>query len=436
MGRKMGLILSFLTVFLMFSGFNMAGVESNYSHISFVDDEVAVIRANGSENQAVVNLPVVPGDTVVTSANGRCELQFNNGTVVRLDKNSRLRVTTVLAPALTSNWQVTTLHLLQGQVYVLPQTYGREVFQVITPTAAVKLSSRTLSTIRLDSAGGTSLFSDGGKFTALYGSDGLALKKITIRVNRPQTIGADHALSGSVEKRSLEFRAWNEYVDRHFKELHYGISKVPPKLMKFKNKALLYWAEKWSSQFGEWVYDDLFGYVWRPADDRFAYAERPFFHADFVHLNGQLFLVPQQLWGWVPAHMGTWVWMKRGWTWIPGDWFHPGIVDFQNSYCFPTLNYYLQRYFLNISAPYPPADPELPEYRYRRPELPSPVLKIVKKVLKTPAGEWKEQLIERAVPEVDGSMLPQPPIGKEGGLVPDSSGKIWQDSPDACCRSG
>jgi hypothetical protein len=424
MGRKIGLILSFLIVFLLLSGSNMAAMESIYGHISFVDNKAAVIRADGSENQAVVNLPLVPGDMVATSANGRCELQFDNGTVIRLDENSRLRITTVLAPALTSNWQITTLHLLQGQAYALPQTYNREMFQIITPSAAIHLKSRTSATIRIDADLGTSFFSDRGKFQVLYGADNKSLKKLTVKAGQAYAVSTANTLFTRVEKRNLEFTAWNEYVDRHFKELHYGVNKVPANLTKFKNKALLYWAEKWSSLYGEWIYDELFGYVWKPADERFAYAERPFFHADFVRINGQLFLVPLQQWGWIPAHMGTWVWLKRGWTWIPGDWFHPGIVDFQSSYCFPTLHYYLQKYFLNFSRPYPAADPELPEYRYLRPVLPSPLLKIVKKVLKTPAGDWKEQLIERAVPAVDGSKLPPPPIGKERGLVPDSSGKF------------
>ena len=114
---------------------------------------------------------MAPGDTVVTSAGGRCELQFDNGTVVRLDKGSRLRLATVLAPSLTSNWKITTLELEKGQLYALPQSYSREMFQVVTPNAAVNLKSRVSATIRLDADGGTSFFSDGGKFQVLYGAD-------------------------------------------------------------------------------------------------------------------------------------------------------------------------------------------------------------------------------------------------------------------------
>jgi len=318
-----------------------AEVESIYGHVSFVENQATIIRSDQAEDKAVVNLPLVPGDTIVTSTDGRCELQFDNGTVIRLDKNTSLRITTVQAPTLSSLWKITTLHLLQGQMYTLPQTYGMEMFQIITPNAAVKLKSRTAATIRFDADLSTTLFSDAGKFEVLYGADSKPLKKVKVKSGQAYVIDAANTLAISSEKRNLEFVAWNEYVDRHFKELHFGISKVPPKL-KFENNALQYWAEKWSSLVGEWIYDELFGYVWKPADERFAYSARPFFNADYVRINGQLFLVPQETWGWVPAHMGTWVWLNRGWTWVPGDWFHSGVIDFVDrmGHFYPDFNYY------------------------------------------------------------------------------------------------
>ncbi len=343
MKRKGQWMLVFAALLLMFGGLNVAAAEDIYGHISFVDNEAAVLHADGSESRALVNLPVAPGDTVVTRT-GRCELQFDNGTVIRLDKNSRLQVTTVQAPSLTSRWKVTTLHLLQGQVYSLPQTYNLEVFQIITPNAAVKLKSRTKATVRFDADLGTSLFSDAGKFEVLYGADNRSPKKIKVKSGRALAVGADNTLADRVEKRSLEFVAWNEYIDRHFKDLHFGISKVPPKL-KFGSAALTYWAEKWSSLVGEWVYDDIFGYVWKPAAEQFANTARPFFNAEYVRINGQLFLVPQEAWGWVPAHMGTWVWLSRGWTWIPGDAFHSGVVEYQGRCFFPTFDYFFYRQY-------------------------------------------------------------------------------------------
>jgi hypothetical protein len=419
MEQKNYLILSLLVAFVLLAGPTLAA-ESIYAHISFVDNGATIVREDGSKDQAVVNQPLAPGDTVITSAGGRCELQFDNGTVVRLDKGTRLRIATVLVPSLTSSWNITTLELERGQLVALPQSYAREMFQVITHTAAANLKTQVRAYIRLDDDGGTSFFSDGGKFQLLYGADSRSLKKATVKSNHPVTVSAGNMLTTQVEKRDIEFMAWNEYVDKHFKELHYGINKMPAKL-KFENTVLTYWAEKWSSLVGEWIYDELFGYVWRPADERFAYAARPFFHADFTRIGGELFLVPQQDWGWVPAHMGTWVWMSRGWTWIPGAWFHSGIVDYAGLYSypitdhyygFPTFDYYWHKYRFWMSGWNSPAagEPGLSNRSPRNPELPAAVITLVKKVIKAPDGYESKRLATGKVgTPVEGVKLPVAP---------------------------
>lgn len=408
-----------------------------YGHISFVENGAMVLRQDGEKDEAVVNLPLAPGDTVVTSGGGRCELQFDNGTVIRLDKGSRLRLATVLAPSLTSNWKITTLELERGQLYALPQTYGLELFQVVTANAAVNLKSRVRAFIRLDEDGGSSFFSDGGKFQLLYGQDSRALKQATVRSGKPVAVSAGHELSEKVEPRGLEFTAWNEYVDRHFQELHRGISKVPPKL-KFGNPALTYWAEKWSSLYGEWIYDELFGYVWRPADDLFAHSARPFFHAGFTRIGSQLFLVPQQPWGWIPAHMGSWVWMKRGWTWMPGDWFHSGCVDYRGLYAhaidspyfgFPTFDYFWRRYFyFQPGQGNGAGEPGWPNRPPKKPELPAPVITLIKKVVKAPdVNESKRLATGRETGPIEGVKLPTVPkanltVPRPGVSAADRSG--------------
>jgi hypothetical protein len=320
------LLTVFVVLFIQGNLLSAETGESIYGHISYVDNDASVIREDKTEHKAVVNLPVAPGDQIVTSEKGRCELQFDNGTIIRLDKDSRLKVTTVLAPSLTSRWKITTLHLMRGGLYSMNTNYNSEMFQIITPNAAFDLKKRATAFIRLKDSGDTIVFARRGKFKVMYGEDIDSLKTETIRADKGYTITADHHMRIDEGKRDVDFVGWNEYINRNFKDLHFGISKVPKKIYRY-GKGLVYWAEKWSSLFGEWVYDDIFGYVWKPADEYFAWASRPFFHANFTYVNGQMFIVPQQPWGWAPAHMGTWVWMKWGWTWVPGNAFSPGICS-------------------------------------------------------------------------------------------------------------
>lgn len=351
MKRQALLLILAVVAFTLVSGNVFANeTGSIYGHVSYVEGNPKVVRADNTQEDAVVNLPIAPGDLIVTGADSKCEFQFDNGSVMRLGKNSRLKVTTVLAKTLTSKWKVTTLELLKGQIYSINQAYNKERFQIITPNAAVNLKNNSVAMISLEE-GETYLSSDRGKYQVMYGEKANALKTETIQKDKSYLITADHQLK-ETQKRDIDFLSWNRYIDQNFKKLHYGISKVPKKIYRY-NKGLIYWAEKWSSLFGEWIYDDLFGYVWKPADEIFAYSARPFFHANFTTINGELFMVPQQAWGWAPAHLGSWVWMKWGWTWVPGSVFNSGLqrnfftnsAQFSHPYYYPTVGYFMDQVY-------------------------------------------------------------------------------------------
>ena len=223
-------ILSLLAGLFLLVGARLAAEESIYGHISFVDNGATVLRADGSENQAVVNLPVVPGDTVVTTAGGRCELQFDNGTVVRLDKNSRLRVDhgagsepdLALEDHHPGAGEGAAVHpapdLRLGDVPDRHAERRREPEEPDDGHHPLGCRRRHVVLFRWRQIRGA------------VRADNRSLKKATVKADRPLAITAANALAERVEKRDIEFMAWNEYVDRHFKDLHYGISKVPPKL--------------------------------------------------------------------------------------------------------------------------------------------------------------------------------------------------------------
>ena len=81
------------------------------------DGKDAVVLREGRRTLEVadLNLPLAPGDTIRTSER-RCEIQFDTGTVIRIDRNSELKIETILAQSLSSNNQLTNLLLLKGLV--------------------------------------------------------------------------------------------------------------------------------------------------------------------------------------------------------------------------------------------------------------------------------------------------------------------------------
>jgi len=100
-----------------------------YAHITLVDNEAFIIgRDSDHAVEAVVNYPLVAGDIIFTREKGRCEVQFDNGTIMRLDSDTEVQLTHVLSESLTSRKKITTLHLNYGRLYSMSQSYKREIF--------------------------------------------------------------------------------------------------------------------------------------------------------------------------------------------------------------------------------------------------------------------------------------------------------------------
>ena len=242
MRKLKGILLSLFTVIFL----NVADADgSTYGHISFVDKEATVIRQDQSELKAVVNLAVAAGDQGGTSDMGRGELQFGNGTIIRLDKNTRLKVSTVLAPPLTSRWKTTTIRLLKGQVYAMFKSYNREMFRVITPNAALEIKGRSAANIQAKDNGDTFLFVDTGKFKVIYGEDIRSIKAETARSGKGYMITAAHQMHVGHDSRDSEFKTWNDDINRKLKQ-HYHRNSQLPKTIYYIDRALEVRAEKGS----------------------------------------------------------------------------------------------------------------------------------------------------------------------------------------------
>ena len=69
--------------------------------------------------KAILNFPLGPGDSVRTSSQRRCEIQFDTGTILRLDYDTEIQIETILAPSLTSGQMISNIVLKQGQAYIM-----------------------------------------------------------------------------------------------------------------------------------------------------------------------------------------------------------------------------------------------------------------------------------------------------------------------------
>jgi hypothetical protein len=296
------------------------------------DGKDAVVLREGQARPEVadLNLPIAPGDLIQTTER-RCEIQFDTGTIIRLDRNTVLKIETILAQSLSSKNKLTNFILSKGQVYVMYKRYIRkEIFQIITPNAAVKMDHKSVAMIKAMPDRSTDIHVNAGKVYALFGPHEDQVMKEKIKKGQTISVTADHRFRTAPFVEIEDFEAWNEKLNREFLELHKGKALIPLPIQKMP-LAVFHFAQKFSNIHGEWLWDGYFGYVWRPFlnDQRYPWGDwKPYYTGRWTSVDDQLFWVPTEPWGWVPYHLGIWTWdSKKGWLWIPGSFFAPAWVD-------------------------------------------------------------------------------------------------------------
>ena len=354
--------------------------------VTHVEGTVALWRADGQKIAAEINLPLFPGDMLQTGPESRCACMLENGTLVRLDRNTTVDLSAVQTASLTSQWKITTLNLSAGALQIMARPYEDELLQVRTPMGAFRFNKGVgtvqMSTDRLsyEIITGNISFSDG---TAEYH-----------RIKAGQY--AKMAGKPPVEEPMdlPEFKAWVTLRNQEMSRAPKGAVRLPKKIYSYP-KAVVHFAERWGSFYGEWVYNSLFGYVWKPSSprwDHMSYA--PFTNGKSIEINGEPFLVPAESWGFIPAHLGNWAFLpKSGWVWIPGAVRHSGFAylpDEDNHMRWFVRTMDLWYFFVRHDAErYNPADP-YPQGHPGKPGYPARI-----SVLRKPLDEDVEGLLSR-----------------------------------------
>jgi len=108
--------------------------------LSSVEGDVQIDRSQGRYEKAFLNLPVTQGAKIRTNNDGRAEIEFEDGSTLRLTPG-----TVVDFPELSlrdAGAKISTVHLQEGTAYVnfsgskgdqFTMTFGRETFSIINP---------------------------------------------------------------------------------------------------------------------------------------------------------------------------------------------------------------------------------------------------------------------------------------------------------------
>ena len=297
--------------------------------LSYVEGGVTIDRNTGQFENAIVNLPITEGTKLRTEADGRAEVEFEDGSTMRLAPRTDVQFTKLSLR--DSGGKLSTAEVQNGTVYVdfaaakhdeLTLQFGNSK-TILTKAAHLRVDANNR---------GTALAVFKGE-VEVEGPSGTAQVKKNQTATFDSSENAQAIVAKNIEPEPLD--SWDK-KQSEYHQVYASNSYTNYSPYAYGTSDLSYYGSFFSAPGYGMMWQPYFiGAGWDPFMDG-AWAFSPGFGYGWVS---------SYPWGWVPYHYGTWVFLPGyGWAWQPGGAWMP---------------YYSQPVLLNtpngFKRPQPPA---------------------------------------------------------------------------------
>ncbi|HJT18317.1 MAG TPA: DUF6600 domain-containing protein, partial [Thermoanaerobaculia bacterium] len=310
--RKLALtLLTSLAVAIPAHAANRGG---DQSYITYDDGGTIVRQAeDGREIDAQVNLPIYPGDEVITNRRGRTEIRLADGNVIALDRSTDVRFRSI-NDSYDAEGNETIVELKYGHVAVERTDFHREPLRLDTASASYVARNESVYAVETDGRGVD-------RVSAFYGDVEVRTPARTLVVREGEEGKVDdqgvYGLVGSNRATVDEFERWfNRRSQRYLTDNS-----------QYLDGELAY-SDADLQQYGSWTFVSSLGtWGWRPYVGA---GWRPYYYGSWMYgPNNCLTWFSNEPWGWVPYHYGRWAYDPLfGWVWVPGYTYSPAWVYF------------------------------------------------------------------------------------------------------------
>jgi hypothetical protein len=283
-------------------------------HQSFLsyDDGGTVIRSGeeGEEVEAHRNLPVYPGDEIVTARRGRAEVRLSDGNIIGIDRTTALRLISILDSYEGADDE-TVAQLRYGKVAVHRTDLGRDHVRLDTDNASYVAAFESIYSVETDGQGRDRVMVFDGSVEVRTRS-----RVTRVREGDAVTVDSDGAydLVGDQRNAADDFERW--FLKR--------AERLDKRDNRYVDRRMGYWADE-LDEHGTWVNVAGIGWSWRPV---VSVGWRPYYNGYWHHSRfGSLTWVSYDPWGWGTYHYGRWAHDPLyGWIWAPGYGYSPAWV--------------------------------------------------------------------------------------------------------------
>jgi hypothetical protein len=276
------------------------------SHVRIVrlSDVQGTVQINKNSGlgfeRAFMNLPITEGSRLRTQENGRAEVEFEDGSSLRLAPNTAVDFSRLSMN--DASHRLSTVNLIQGKAYI--NWLGKSGDEFTLDFSNEKVELKQAAHFRVEDSPGTIELANFKSGLEVEGPSG------TIRVDKDRTatfLGNDEQAKVARNVKPDPDDRWDaqsiEYHDQYSKNnpspYGYGISDL--------------------SYYGGYSNVPGYGTLWQPYFTGAAW--NPFMDGAWSWYPGMGFMWASAYpWGWMPYYYGNWLYAPGyGWGWQPGS---------------------------------------------------------------------------------------------------------------------
>ncbi|HUJ90949.1 MAG TPA: FecR family protein [Syntrophorhabdales bacterium] len=285
-----------IALFILFIPFLVHASDLGEVYLRFIAGDVQ-IRPVGTADWVSIsaNTPLLEGDQIWIPEDGRAELAFRDGTLLRLDQNSALEIVSLRKDRLQ-------LYLDAGHAYVNRASSEKKSFILETPALSLSASRQSIfkadvsdyGDVEITVVDGQILAQRDGQGKVINAGEGFVFQKDAGEPERTALLSPD------------EWEQWNMERDENF--------CAPGPSSRYLPEELGPYAADFD-QYGTWVNAPDYGYVWAPT---VVGGWSPYGYGRWAWMRGDYVWIPYEPWGWIPHHYGRWIYRSTmGWGWVP-----------------------------------------------------------------------------------------------------------------------
>lgn len=270
------------------------------ANVTFVQGYATIVRGDsGTQVDATVNAPLLPGDYLSTAGGSRAEVAFDGISMLRLAANTQVRFVNL-------NWNTREVQLASGTA-VLSELNGADGNpQIDTPSVSVRPDQSGDYRVSVLGNGQTLVTVRSGAATVLTGAGDQTLAPGT-------TLVADGAYGNPTisMQGAIAFDGFDTFnADRDRTEISW-LNSTPylsPQLAGYTDFA----------QYGRWYNVSGYGWSWAPYNQSADWM--PYSNGQWVWEPGYGYTwVGNEPWGYAPYHYGNWYYAPSysQWMWQP-----------------------------------------------------------------------------------------------------------------------